>query len=584
LYDDPYLLFKPPFARSLPVQILVTGVVFTLVAVLFVHLVFTGQYHWPLAPVNYVLQLSGVTTLLISLIATLNVVLQRTTRESDGWPYMVSYIAVNVPPSEDSFSEDSGIKVWTIAERATWSLMTATISVLVQITHIQFLTLLYPSTLERRLIFSLLGPMAIISAVMQLLPISAPASVIIVASDIRNVCNATLSLLFTASLFIWGLLVNRANAWRTDGGTAVFGIAALSLAIASTGLNFLYVPREEEYVWLPGLMWAVVLWQSFMGWWWWVGSSSSGLGDESMGTTEEIMEHVIRRGQKMQNRRKERRKRQLESREREREQGGSGGTTVGGSSSSSGGWRSVFSGEGGNARRRKRRRVRARTDEELSDAIPNASQSASSGTQPRSSRSGTGNTRRHRQRDSPTSDNEESTSNTSNTSTGTLPGFLPQSIHNWYANIRTAHVVAARQQAEERRERIREMRGEGRLNGSGWGLGSSAVRRAEIEMEMEMNELPSRRRSGRRAKVLTSDEEDFYTTEAELDAVVDEPEPGPQSPSQQQRNRDIDIEANVPEYPPPRPPHPPTPPEPRRRSMWWWGPFRQWRLQDSTIY
>jgi len=39
-------------------------------------------------------------------------------------------------------------------------------------------------------------------------------------------------------------------------------------------LNFLYVPREEEYAWLPGLMWAVVLWQSFLGWWWWVGAGS----------------------------------------------------------------------------------------------------------------------------------------------------------------------------------------------------------------------------------------------------------------------------------------------------------------------
>ncbi|ESK97366.1 hypothetical protein Moror_17797 [Moniliophthora roreri MCA 2997] len=589
LTDDPYLEYKPAFVRSLPVQILVTGVVFTLVAVLFVHLIFTGQYHWPLAPVNYVLQLSGVTTLLISLIATLHVVLQRTISESDGWPYMVSYIAVNVPPSEDSFSEDSNIKVWTIAERATWSLMTATTSVLVQITHIQFLTLLYPSTLERRLIFSLLGPLAILSAVMQLLPISASPGVVVVASDIRNVCNATLSLLFTASLFIWGLLVNRANAWRTDGGTAVFGIAALSLAIASTGLNFLYVPREEEYVWLPGLMWAVVLWQSFMGWWWWVGSSSSGFGDENMGTTEEVMEHVLRRGQKVQNRRRERRKQQLESREREREQGGSGGTTTGtavGSSSSSGGWRSVFSNsncsERGTARKRKRRRPRMRTDEELSDAQSHTSPSTSSAAQPSSSRSRIDDDTRGSRRRTLPSDHEESTSNTSNTSTGTLPGFLPQSIHNWYANIRQAHLAAARQQAQERRERIREMRGEGRLNRSGWGLGSSAVRRAE--MEIEMDELSSRSRNNRRGKEVTSDEEDPYTTEAEAEVAEDaDPEDEPESSAARRRGRvDVDVEANASEYPPHSIQLPP--PEPRRRSVWWWEPFRRWRLQDSTIY
>jgi hypothetical protein len=81
---------RPHFARSLPVQILLTGVVLTLVAVLFIHLVFTARYHWPLAPVNYVLQLSSVTTLLISLIATLHVVLAAALDESERWPYMLS--------------------------------------------------------------------------------------------------------------------------------------------------------------------------------------------------------------------------------------------------------------------------------------------------------------------------------------------------------------------------------------------------------------------------------------------------------------------------------------------------------------
>ena len=76
---------------------------------------------------------------------------------------------------------------------------------------------------------------------MQLLPISNNANVSLRSTDVRNVCNATLSLLFTLALFIWGLLVNRKQAWRTDGGTAAFGCAALSLAVVSTALNFLYV-------------------------------------------------------------------------------------------------------------------------------------------------------------------------------------------------------------------------------------------------------------------------------------------------------------------------------------------------------
>ena len=110
---------------------MLTGVVLTLVAVLFIHLMFTGQYHWPLAPVNYVLQLSGVTTLLISLIATIHVVLSTAFAESEKWPYMLSYIAVNVPPLDtvDNNSDDT----WSTAEKATWLVMNASTSGLIQV-------------------------------------------------------------------------------------------------------------------------------------------------------------------------------------------------------------------------------------------------------------------------------------------------------------------------------------------------------------------------------------------------------------------------------------------------------------------
>ena len=150
----------------MPVQILLTGIVLTLVSVLFIHLVFTAQYHWPLAPLNFVLQLFGVASLLITLFATLHVVLSVSVKESQQWPYMLSYIAVHVPNVEGS-----------VISRATWSVMHAwtagmaqvssflymsTIHMNVdfdgsQITHIQFLTSLYPSRLEATLIFGLLG-------------------------------------------------------------------------------------------------------------------------------------------------------------------------------------------------------------------------------------------------------------------------------------------------------------------------------------------------------------------------------------------------------------------------------------------
>ena len=127
--NDPYLAYRPHFVRSLPVQIMLTGVILTLVAVLFIHLLFTAKYHWSLAPVNYVLQLSGVTTLLISLIATIHVVLSSSFAESEKWPYMLSYIAVNIPPLE----LDANTEGWTTAERATWLVMTASTSVLIQV-------------------------------------------------------------------------------------------------------------------------------------------------------------------------------------------------------------------------------------------------------------------------------------------------------------------------------------------------------------------------------------------------------------------------------------------------------------------
>ena len=96
---------------------------------LFIHLLLTGQYHWPLAPVNYVLQLSGVTTLTISLVATLYVILSTTVIESQRWPYMLGYVAVNVPP----LSTQNATTSWSIAERVTWLIMNASTSGLIQV-------------------------------------------------------------------------------------------------------------------------------------------------------------------------------------------------------------------------------------------------------------------------------------------------------------------------------------------------------------------------------------------------------------------------------------------------------------------
>ena len=77
---------------------------------------------------------------------------------------------------------------------------------------------------------------------------------------IRGVCNTTLALLFSIALFIWGFAVNKKRAWRTDGGTAAFGAAAMFLAVMSVVINFILI-FIDNLMWLPALNWAVVLWQ-----------------------------------------------------------------------------------------------------------------------------------------------------------------------------------------------------------------------------------------------------------------------------------------------------------------------------------
>lgn len=108
---------------------------------------------------------------------------------------------------------------------------------------------------------------------------------------IRSVFSCTLLVIFSLSLFIWGFLVNRRRAWRLDGGTAVFGSGALGLALVTTASSFVAV-KEERIDWLQHLIWAAVLWQTWLGWWWWVGA---GMG---IGEVEDIMERTMRKRRK----------------------------------------------------------------------------------------------------------------------------------------------------------------------------------------------------------------------------------------------------------------------------------------------
>ncbi|WVN86185.1 uncharacterized protein L203_101346 [Cryptococcus depauperatus CBS 7841] len=280
LEADPYLQYQPSLAYTLPIQLLVNGITGTLLTVLLIHLLFTTQYHYPLAPLNYFLQLSSIVTVLISVVIKIVVILRHCAHLADKWPYYLDYVAVTVPPTS-----------WSTAQNAAWFLLQALNAGLSNIAHIQFLTLLYPSRIEARLIIFVLGPLAVVSSVLVFTALSPSQTVLDISDAIRNVFNSTLLLIFTISLAIWGLFVNRRRAWRFDGGTAAFGVGSLFLAMISTSFNFVAV-AEDGIDWLQHLLFAAILWQIWLGWWWWVGS---GMG---IGEVEDIMVRAERKKRK----------------------------------------------------------------------------------------------------------------------------------------------------------------------------------------------------------------------------------------------------------------------------------------------
>ncbi|KAI0741047.1 hypothetical protein C8Q76DRAFT_709917 [Earliella scabrosa] len=531
---DPVLAHRPHFARSLPVQILLMGITVTLTTMLIIHLIFTAQYHWPLAPVNYVLQISAVTTLLISCIATLHVVLSSTVDQSMRWPYMLDYIAVDIPPLEDNTG-------WEMGELAAWLLMNATTSGLIQITHIQFLTLLFPSGLERRLIFSLLGPLAIVSSVMHVLRIHDDGKIVKVAAAVQNICNATLSLLFTAALFLWGCLVNRRDAWRTDGGTAAFGVGALTLALVSTALTFLYIPSRDQYPWMPGLMWAVILWQSFLGWWWWVGAG--------MGVGE--VEDLLRREEKRQEKRRAKMAKRKDRKERAQ---------------------TIWKGMTGAFSSGRPQHERTSDGSESSDSGRSGRERGENGREEDDRR---GDVTRVNSRQTVASSRSGTTA-----SGGAVYRFLNQHragrvLYGWYLGLRHAHLAAAREQAAERVERINQAYGAEAQDSAGgvfgWGLGSFGIRKqqrrrreqearaaqAAAAVAYEMDEFESESEEAQKERNRAARAGDAESTIGEVRArrrVVPPP------------NRTLDENSH------------------RPSSMWWWGPLQRWRLQDSTDY
>ncbi|KAG8728941.1 hypothetical protein FRC12_021374 [Ceratobasidium sp. 428] len=443
---------------------------------------------------------------------------------------MLDYVAVVIPSDH-----------WSNTQEAWWLVMESTTSGLVHITHIQFLTLLYPSGIEARLIFLLLGPLAIASSGMVFTSMNSDAGVRDLGDAIRNVCNSALSLLFTAALLAWGFVIHRTPAWRTDGGTAAFGIGAITLAVLSTVSNFAQIFLNRRIHWLLSLTWAIVLWQSFLGWWWWVGSG------EGINEVEDMLDRERRR-----------RRRRAKKRRKEAEAAASG-----------------VDARGGILRALRRRGARPPPGEGTGESSnrENASSHPESSSHPEN-----------------TSSHPETHSHTSSSHTSNLPS---NALTRALTRLRHAHRRATTVQAIEQVEL--------RSAVPGWGLGNFGIIEAERRRAGRENE----RREGERGLVDPDTEregdgegdDDAAAAGAEIEDVrsggesddevrrggtsypplgwtqndLDQQAAARRSRRQERENRhgrtrlDDDEGEGV-------------------GGSWGWGPLRRWRLRDSTAY
>ena len=145
-------------------------------------------------------------------------------------------------------------------------------------------------------------------------------------------------------------------------------------------------------------------------------------------------------------------------------------------------------------------------------------------------------------------------------SSGTLPRVLPDVVHRWYASLRKAHNKAARKQAMERVEYLRERQRAGAppSTHTGWGLGSYGLR-----IRQEEGGEDSRHSHGFSPPVGESIELSEMATGEDGNRLEHEAADDPANNNVELQQRTT---AGV------------------GRSVWWWGPLRRWRLQESIVY
>lgn len=129
---DPYLTYRPIFARSQPIQILITGITLTLVSVLLIQLLFSAPSHVRIARTNFFLQVSAAISILAWEIASLTLILNVSREQSKKWPFMLDYVAIDFPPLNDPRSHGT----WSTAGLTAWLFMNAMVSALTQVCHL----------------------------------------------------------------------------------------------------------------------------------------------------------------------------------------------------------------------------------------------------------------------------------------------------------------------------------------------------------------------------------------------------------------------------------------------------------------
>lgn len=257
------------FALSYPVQVSMAGMTTAFMVLLALHQCFTAAYHYPLDPLNFVLQLVSSIVYVVYHAATLGVQLRELDQFSHHWPYMFPYMAYRLPRYGH----------WTTVQMVFFILAEALASLLAHAAHIQFLMLLFPSKLERRLIFWLLGPFVLIETGLFFVDLVPPdhVKVLDLSDAMMNICDSSLALLYMSGLLVWGGLVNWRRAWRADGSTAAFGVAALLVALCKTVVSFVHIGYDRVY-WLRLMTATFTNWLNWLGFWWWV-SAGMGIGE-----------------------------------------------------------------------------------------------------------------------------------------------------------------------------------------------------------------------------------------------------------------------------------------------------------------